>query len=222
MPGRRAETRAAVLTDIREAARAQLASDGPAALSLRTIARELGMVSSGIYRYVASRDELLTMLVTSAYEDLAERVEDAAAGKADPSTRWLRACRAVRAFGLERPHEYALLYGTPVIGYAAPQTTIAPATRVYAALASALPRNTKGKQAAVPRALAGDADEIVAGLGIDADRVTALRFLGAIAQVFGLVSFELFGHMTGVVTDRDAFFDWSVRALGEELARMDA
>ena len=49
----------------------------------------------------------------------------------EPATRWLRACRAVRSFALARPHEYALLYGTPVVGYAAPQTTIEPATRVY-------------------------------------------------------------------------------------------
>ena len=216
MPGRRAETRAAVLADIRETARAQLATDGAAALSLRSIARDLGMVSSGIYRYVASREELLTMLVSSAYADLADGVEAAAGGKAEPATRWLRACRAVRAFGLARPHEYALLYGTPVPGYAAPQDTIAPATRVYAALASALSGNG-ANELRPPRALAGDADAIIEGLALDVDRGTALRFLGAIAQVFGLVSFELFGHMTGVVTDRGAFFDWSVSALGADL-----
>jgi AcrR family transcriptional regulator len=220
MSSRRAETRAAVLADIRDAARAQLATDGPAALSLRSIARDLGMVSSGIYRYVESRDELLTMLVASAYADLADSVEAAAAGKAEPATRWLRACRAVRAFGLERPHEYALLYGTPVPGYAAPQDTIAPATRVYAALAGALSGHSSS-ELRPPRALTGDADAIIAGLALDVDRGTALRFLGAIAQVFGLVSLELFGHMTGVVTDRAAFFDWTVRALGADLGLGD-
>lgn len=216
MPGRRAETRAAVLADIREAARTQLAAEGAAALSLRSIARELGMVSSGIYRYVASRDELLTMLVSSGYADLADAVERAVAGNAEAATRWLRGCQAVRTFGLERPHEYALLYGTPVPGYAAPQDTIAPASRVYAALAAPLTQR-KPRAATVPRSLQADADNVIVGLDLEVDRITALRYLGAIAKVFGLVSFELFGHMTGVVTERAAFFDWTARALGEEL-----
>lgn len=217
MPTRRAENRAAVLTDIRDAARAQLAAVGPTELSLRAIARDLGMVSSGIYRYVESRDELLTMLVSSGYADLADAVEAAVAPKGDASSRWLKGCRAVRAFGLERPHEYALLYGTPVPGYAAPQDTIAPATRVYAALAA--PLSGKGHASAhpLPRSLTKDATAVVHGLPLDADEATAMRFVGVVAHLFGLVSFELFGHMTGVVTDRDTFFDWSVKNLGRDL-----
>jgi AcrR family transcriptional regulator len=205
-----------VIADICEAARAQLAADGAAALSLRSIARELGMVSSGIYRYVASRDELLTMLVISAYGDLADAVEAAVGGNAQSATRWLHGCRAVRAFALARPHEYALLYGTPVPGYAAPQDTIAPASRVYSALATPL-TGRKPRAVAIPKALQRDADNVIIGLDLEVDRNTALRYLGAIAKVFGLVSLELFGHMTGVVTERDAFFDWTVRSLGEEL-----
>ncbi|HVT77279.1 MAG TPA: TetR/AcrR family transcriptional regulator [Acidimicrobiales bacterium] len=218
MTPRRAEARAAVLADIRNAARAQLAEVGPAALSLRAIARELGMVSSGIYRYVASRDELLTMLVVAGYADLADAVEAAVATRGDAPSRWLRGCRAVRSFALARPHEYALLYGTPVPGYAAPQDTIAPATRVYAALAAPL-SGTGGVAAPAPcpRVLASDAAAIVSGLPLDADHATALRFIGALAQLFGLISFELFGHTHGVISDGDAFFDWSVKALGREL-----
>jgi AcrR family transcriptional regulator len=217
MTPRRAEARAAVLGEIRDAARAELAAVGPAALSLRSIARELGMVSSGIYRYVASRDELLTLLVTSGYAELADAVEAAVATKGDAGTRWLRGCRAVRAFGLARPHEYALLYGTPVPDYAAPQDTIAPATRVYAALAAPLSGEASVPAARVPPALKLDAQAIVDGLPLAVSPPTALRFLGALAQLFGLVSFELFGHTNGVVTDRDAFFDWSVKALGRDL-----
>ncbi len=175
------------------------------------------MVSSGIYRYVESRDELLTMLVLSGYGDLAEAVEAAVAGKGDPSTRWLKGCRAVRAFGLERRHEYALLYGTPVPGYAAPQDTIAPATRVYTALAAPLSGKAEAFAHPLPRSLAKDAGAVVAGLDLDSDQATAMRFVAAVAHLFGLVSFELFGHMTGVVTDRDTFFDWSVKNLGRDL-----
>src|SRR5437588_8442455 len=77
MPSRRADARVAVLTEIRDVARAQLAEVGPANLSVRAVAREMGMVSSGIYRYVESRDELLTMLVTEGYAELADAVEAA-------------------------------------------------------------------------------------------------------------------------------------------------
>jgi AcrR family transcriptional regulator len=217
MPGKREENRAGVMHDIRTVARRHLATDGPASLSLRSIARDLGMVSSGIYRYVASRDELLTMLVADGYSDLAGDVEAAVAGRGDPATRWLRGCRAVRAFALTRPHEYALLYGTPVRGYAAPQDTIAPATRVYAALAAPLAGHTGTGPRTVPASLRSDMAEIVAGLPIDIDNATALRFLAGLGQLFGAISLELFGHLHNVVEDPATMFDWAMRNLGEEL-----
>src|SRR4051812_34165194 len=127
----RARVRAEMTEEIKAAARRHLAADG-ANLSLRAVARELGMVSSAIYRYFASRDELLTALIVDAYDAIgsaAERAE-AAVDRADLRGRWLTACRAVREWALANPHEYALLYGSPVPGYAAPQDTVPPASRV--------------------------------------------------------------------------------------------
>ena len=72
--GKRAVKRLAVEADILRVARAHLATDGAAALSLRAVARDLGMVSSGIYRYVDSRDELLTRLIVDSYWSLAGAV----------------------------------------------------------------------------------------------------------------------------------------------------
>ena len=95
------------------------------------------MVSSGIYRYVASRDELLTMLIIEAYDALGATVEDAARrrrGAQPPADRFVAAARAIRAWALANPHEYALVYGSPVPGYAAPADTIGPASRVTLAL----------------------------------------------------------------------------------------
>jgi AcrR family transcriptional regulator len=74
------------------------------------------MASSAIYRYFASRDELLTALIIDAYDALASAAE-AAASRADLPGRWLAACHAVRAWALANPHEYALIYGSPVPGY---------------------------------------------------------------------------------------------------------
>ena len=80
-PGVRARVRAELTREIAEVARRHLASDGAAALSLRAVARELGMASSAVYRYFPSRDDLLTALIVDAYDAMGEAAEvaDAAA-----------------------------------------------------------------------------------------------------------------------------------------------
>lgn len=125
---------------ILEAARSRLAAEGAAALSLREVARDVGLVSSAVYRYVASRDELLTLLIIEAFDGLGEQVEraEAARARADLHGRFSAVCTAVRSWALAHPHQWALVYGTPVSGYEAPESTIEPATRVSAILARIL------------------------------------------------------------------------------------
>ncbi|MEO6887355.1 MAG: TetR family transcriptional regulator, partial [Jatrophihabitantaceae bacterium] len=77
-PSARARARTEMTDDIKRAARARLAVEGPN-LSLRAVARDIGVVSSAVYRYFASRDELLTALILDAYNDLGECVEQAEA-----------------------------------------------------------------------------------------------------------------------------------------------
>jgi AcrR family transcriptional regulator len=90
----------------------------------------MGMASSAVYRYFPSRDELLTRLIIDGYDALGAAAEDADDPTALPRERWLAACRAVRSWALTHPHEYALLYGSPVPGYAAPRDTVPSAARV--------------------------------------------------------------------------------------------
>src|SRR4051812_34823721 len=131
----RARPREAVITEIKAEARHQLGRSGAAGLSLRAVARELGMVSSAIYRYFPSRDELLTALIVDSYLDLAASAQRAVTRAGDePREQWRAGCQAVRSWARKHPHEYALLYGSPVPGYAAPQDTIDPATAVYRTL----------------------------------------------------------------------------------------
>src|SRR5215471_9200480 len=127
----RERVRAELIREITEIARRQLATDGAAGLSLRAVAREMGMVSSAIYRYFPSRDDLLTTLIIDGYNAVGAAVEkaDAARPAGDYSDRWLAGCRAVREWALAHPHEYALVYGSPVPGYQAPERTIEPAAR---------------------------------------------------------------------------------------------
>ena len=128
----RERTRAEITRQILDAARRHLATEGASGLSLRAIARELGASSSAVYRYVASRDELLTRLIVAAYDALGAAAEtpEAAVARDDLAGRWSAVCDAVRAWALANPNEYALIYGTPVPGYVAPPATIAPAARV--------------------------------------------------------------------------------------------
>lgn len=138
MPTPREIARSRTLAEIRERAWRALETDGAAGLSLRALARDLGIVSSAIYRYVPSRDELLTQLVVEGYEDLAATAERAHAAVAggEPRERWSAVARAVRNWALARPAAWALLYGSPVPGYRAPaERTTAAGTRVMALLA---------------------------------------------------------------------------------------
>ncbi|MCU1659577.1 MAG: regulatory protein TetR, partial [Pseudonocardiales bacterium] len=139
VPTVRARARAEMTEQIKQAARRHLAVDGPD-LSLRAVARDLGLVSSAVYRYFSSRDELLTALIIDGYDALGQAAEraEAVVARRDLAGRWLALGRGIRAWAIDNPHEYALLYGSPVPGYAAPQDTIGPATRPLLVMMSIL------------------------------------------------------------------------------------
>src|SRR5438105_15527402 len=103
----RDRARAELTEEIKAVARRHLAEVGPAALSLRAIAREVGMVSSAVYRYFPSRDDLLTALIVEAYDELGDRVEAAEAVAGDDlAARFRAVCRAIHDWARANPHEY--------------------------------------------------------------------------------------------------------------------
>jgi AcrR family transcriptional regulator len=220
--GARERAREEITAEIKEAARRRLADEGAARLSLRAVARELGMVSSAVYRYFPSRDDLLTALIVDAYDALGARAEtaQAQARHEDHLGCWLAVCRAVRGWALAHPHEYALLYGTPVPGYAAPQETTAPASRVGLALARVLAHahaagalTPPAEGPAVPPAVLGDAAELADRLGVPLPAWAVTALVAAWAELFGLVGFELFGQFHQVVGPRPEFFDHAAAVL---------
>jgi len=218
----RERAREAVIAEIKAEAKRQLGDAGAAGLSLRAVARELGMVSSAIYRYFPSRDELLTTLIVDSYLDLAGAAERAL-GRAgdDPREQWRAACRAIRAWARKHPHEYALLYGSPVPGYAAPQDTIDPATAVYRALLAPVRaaggRSSRRRTEPLPSSLEADGVRVAAELELDVDAARMVRLLDALTGLFGHLSFELFGHTHGVVEDHEAYFDHRVERLADDI-----
>jgi AcrR family transcriptional regulator len=218
----RERVRAELTREITEIAQRQLATEGAAGLSLRAVAREMGMVSSAIYRYFPSRDDLLTALIIKGYNAIGEAVEkaDAACARDDYAGRWLAVCRAVRDWALARPHEYALLYGSPVPGYQAPQDTVGPAMRdsvVYGRILSeayaAGALNPPDDRPPPPPSFAGDAELLREAVmpGLPDDVLT--RAVVAWTGLFGMVSFELFGQFNNVITDRAALFDHTMACL---------
>ena len=220
----RDQTRAEITRQILATARRHLATEGAAGLSLRAIARELGASPSAVYRYLASRDALLTRLIVAAYDALgiAAETHEAAVARAGLAGRWSAVCGAVRGRALANPNEYALIYGTPVSGYVAPPATIAPAARVAHVLLGILADTANAER--IAPAIAHDElphehrTALAPVRSITPPEVSdALlqRGLMAWAALFGTVSFELFGQLHGIVgeqpSDREAFFAESVR-----------
>jgi AcrR family transcriptional regulator len=226
----RERARAELTREIKEGARRQLAATGANGISLRAVARELGMASSALYRYFPSRDDLLTALIIDAYDAIGEAAEQAIADQKPDETwgrdRWLAACHAVRGWALAHPHEYALIYGSPVPGYRAPEATIGPAARVPLAFVGVLAATTAaGELGDDAGAHAGPAaDALAAGLARQAAVLAAalttpvapevlVRAVIAWTQLFGMISWELFGQFVGSFEPADALFAHSVAQL---------
>ncbi|MCD4849435.1 TetR/AcrR family transcriptional regulator [Arthrobacter sp. AK01] len=215
-PRERARTQ--TIADIIRLGREHLAVHGAAALSLRAVARDLGVVSSAVYRYVENRDELLTLLLIDAYNELGDHV-DAAVGavpQQDFAGQFRALGNAVRAWAIREPASYALLFGSPVPGYQAPgERTTVPGTRVIVRLvgifdaayrAGAL--NAEVTPAVViPPALAADLAAIRAEMNLGAPDPSLARGVLAWTSVFGAISFEVFGQYgAGTFAARDELF----------------
>jgi len=212
----RARVRAELTREICEAARDELAVAGPADLSLRAVARRVDMVPSALYRYFASRDHLLTALIVDAYRSLglAMAAADGACAAGDHLARWVGTGRAARDWSAGRPHEWALVFGSPVPEYHAPDETTAAAFTVHQVPLGIVIDAHRAGTLAPP--VAGPGPDRVVGAAIrpvidqlapDVPARTALAALAAWTAVLGAISLERFGHYTGAVLDLDAYFD---------------
>ena len=178
------------------------------------------MVSSAVYRYFPSRDELLTALILEAYGSLADAglAAQTRIGRGDHRRRWMVTCRAVRRWAIAHPHEYALIYGSPVPGYLAPKETVEPAARVMllfldvvgdataAGTIVALPAMKPRLPPRLEPQLRSVAAEFVAEVP---EEVMALLLYG-FSQLLGMIGLELYGHFVGSVDPTEPFFDYAM------------
>jgi AcrR family transcriptional regulator len=210
-----------MVEEIKATARRHLAEQGAGNVSLRAVAREMGFVSSAMYRYFPSRDDLLTALIIDGYNALGEAVEvaEAAVARDDLAGRFAAICHGVRDWARANPHEYALLYGTPVPGYHAPQDTVGPAIRVTTLLGAILIDGSAGGLLSAPAA-----DRLTPAVEAEMVRIREAVFPGvppalmargllAWTELFGAVSFDVFNRLEGIIVDRDAWFDHQITAL---------
>jgi len=209
-----------VTKEIVGVARDHLAHEGAAALSLRAIARDLQMAPSALYRYFDGRDALLSALILEAYTSLAEQAEraaDAAPTTAGDGERWLAVPRAMRSWALGRPHEWGLIFGSPVPGYRAPEATIVPYARLAAALvrpvrdALRAGRLSPGVTTAPPTPLDAALAPVREALLPGASTMTVLRTLQGWSTLIGIIDLELFGHWHNAVLDPDLLFEETIR-----------
>lgn len=188
--GPRERYRRQVRAEVQEHAWRQLAESGVSGLSLKAIAKLMGITAPALYRYFASRDDLVTELILSAYRDLAE-VAEAAAGTEDaPRDRLVAIAAAIREWARGNPHRYLLLYGTPVPGYAAPAEATDLARRIFAP---------------VQQAFSQDPDQVLH------------RSLTFWTRVHGVISLEIAGHFTGMPFDPAQLFAAEVRSTFTDL-----
>jgi AcrR family transcriptional regulator len=213
-PSIRARVRAEMLQEIKTIARRHLETDG-ANLSLRAVARDMGMVSSALYRYYASRDDLLTALIIDAYNEVGAAAEAADAGvevRTDLRGRFLAIGAGVRRWALAKPAEYALIYGSPVPGYQAPQDTIGAAARTILVIVSVFADGhaagaLTGTTADLSVALRADLTAACAAVAPGLPEEVLMRGSVAWIHLFGAVSFELFGQLNNVIEARSDYFD---------------
>ncbi len=224
--GLRARMRAELTGEIKDEARRQLAAEGAPGLSLRAVTRSLGMASSAIYRYFPSRDDLLTALIVDAYDAIGAAAEeaDASCSPGDYGGRWRAVGLAIRAWAVAHPHEYALVYGSPVPGYRAPEDTVGPASRVTFVLArmvdeasrdGALLESAEGLGLPALDVAVLDESRRLADLAFPhASDEVVVRAVIAWTQLFGMISFELFGHFHSVIEFVEPVFERSLLETG--------
>lgn len=202
--GIRERNRDLVDAAIRDAARQQIRIVGGGALSVRAVAREVGMVSSAVYRYYPTREALLTALILESYASLAVALEEEPPGEG--AQAWRTASRRLREWAVQRPHEFQLIYGTPIPDYTAPPDTIPLAARIAQVFLSAA---APGHSTAAPAPLA----EQLAALG----GACAAAPLAAMAELIGMITLELGGHFVGTADPTDHLYEF---VIDEQITRL--
>jgi AcrR family transcriptional regulator len=115
-PGqRREQPRTETDREIRAKARQLLIDRGEDAVTLRAIARELGITAPALYRYYASREDLIRYVCLDVCADLASDLSAELSQHPDalPGATFFEVCRGFRRWGITHPREFSLVFASP-------------------------------------------------------------------------------------------------------------
>ena len=195
------------MSEIKQTALELMREQGNTDVRFSDIARAMGLTPPALYRYYADRDELLTELITDGYRDLgaALLVRVQAEEPTDPQAHLLLVAGAYRSWALEEPHRFALIFGPPVPGYAAPEDgpTVEAARDAMANLAAVVFRAAAQGQLGEPIVTHLDpetracllTDEKAEQMGGELTPATHQAMLHAWSALHGFVSLEAYGHL---------------------------
>ncbi|MGY1806875.1 TetR/AcrR family transcriptional regulator [Blastococcus sp. SYSU D00669] len=236
---RRDRLRADTLREIRQTARRVLVEHGGEGFALRAIAREMGMTAPALYRYFASREDLVEHVVADLYEELVAELE-AARDAADPATapvQLLACARAFRRWAIGHQQEFGLLFGAAGDGvvpdgdklHADPDSPAHAAAQrfgtvfatlvaqVYLARPFPVPADDE-----IPPALAEQLRLWMCEFPVELPLGVVRIFLTCWVRLYGLVAMEIFGHLKFALDDAEAFFESEMHGVAEMLGIVDA
>lgn len=222
--------RAAVAQEIKDTALGRLISEGPGALSLRAIARDMGLSVQSLYHYFASRDHLITELIEDGHNGLADALE--AARDAHPTSarrdRLIATSLAYRDWSVHHCREFQLIYGAPIPDYQPPPSDapVPAAARIGAVFHSVV---FAGWSEAQLRAMPDDhidvtlhaelvaAQQKFAPSGSVLPPAALHRFIRWWGQLHGLITLEVFGHLHWLAPDAGKIYQATVLQLADEI-----
>lgn len=210
-PTRRDQQRRQTRQEILDTARNLIAEKGATALSLREIARRLGVTAPALYRYFPNRDALVTELIVIAYQSLQQHLEDIRQQHSLSSAeeQLLAIGRGYRQWGLAHPEDYTLIFGTPIPGYQTPPESTLPIARSsLGVLIAVIQKGVVDGEFKLANNTAELSDLAVADP--EERRQLAPLMHTALALwslVHGLTSLELFNHYQPIITSPDELFE---------------
>jgi len=214
-PTRRERVREATTAEIKATARALLVLRGPDALTVRAIAREMGLTAPALYRYFDGHEELVSALSTDILDEITATLEAArdSVGRDDPVGRLMATCRAFRAWSLAHPREFQLTFASmvdgPPKGHGGTDGDISFGAvflgvfvEIWAHRPFPVPPDSD-----LPPALTGQLQEFSARTGDRLPLGVLAAFLVGWVRLYGGVTIELFGHLGFALHDAEPMFE---------------
>lgn len=231
-PSRRDRVRAATTQEIKQTARQILVQDGPEAVSLRAIAREMGMTAPALYRYFGSHEDLIKHVIADIFTELTESLHAAiksaeggeggevgeVAGRDRLTEQVIAACWEFRRWSLSHKREFGMLFGTPLPGVDVERDEITAECgglfgNTFFALILELwrkhPFPVEPDEAIAP----GLRDQLeryrtgIGALGTGLPLGLLLIFLRCWTRLYGTLSLEVFGHLGFALDDPEPMFE---------------